>query len=363
MKLLDRHITRELLGPFLFGVAAFASLMLAGKELFQITEFLAEYHAPVAKVLKFFLLRLPAIIVMTLPMAMLLSALLGFGRLSGDSEIVALFAGGVSLYRVARPMIVLAILVTVAGFTLNEVVTPRTNSEFERLKRELTNEPLRNAKPFFVPDVQDDNTNALIWVQGGFDAVKGVLRDVTMIRYSKNKPAVMFYGKEAVWLKGNDWQFREGYVQNIGKEQTTILFFSNSQTREVKFNKTPDQLALYQKTADELSFSQLRDFIGMLQDEGADVREYRVRLYQKLSLPLASLIFALIGAPLGLRPQRSSSAMGLGLAIVIIFAYWVLMHYMTILGNNGAVSPAAAAFIPSLLGLGAGVALISRAAK
>jgi lipopolysaccharide export system permease protein len=101
----------------------------------------------------------------------------------------------------------------------------------------------------------------------------------------------------------------------------------------------------------------------MLQDEGSDVTEYRVRLYQKIALPMASLIFALIGTPLGLRPHRSSSAMGLGLAIVIIFGYWVLMHYMTILGDNGAVTPAAAAFIPTFLGCAAGIALIARAAK
>ena len=363
MKLLDRHITRELLGPLIFGIAAFTSLMLAGKELFQVTELLAEYHAPVFKVLKFFLLRMPTIIVMTLPMAMLLSALLGFGRLSGDSEIVALYAGGISLYRVARPVIVLAIVVTGISFVLNEVVTPRTNSEYEVLRRELMNQTLTSDKPFFVPDVKDEKTNAIVWIQGGFDATKGALRGVSMVRYWNNKPTDFVYAKDAVWKKGNDWSFREGYVQSLGSVQTVTMPFTSFATREVKFNKTPDQIALYQKKPDQLSFVQLRDFIRVLQDEGADVREYRVMLYQKIALPLASLVFALVGTPLGLRPHRSSSAMGLGLAIVIIFGYWVFMHYMTILGNNGAVSPAAAAFIPSLAGTLIGIALIARAAK
>ena len=363
MRLLDRHIFRELIGPFLFGVAAFSSLMFAGKELFQITELLAEYHAPLLKAVKLFALRIPAIVVMTLPMAMLLSALLGFGRLSGDSEVVALFAGGVSLYRIAVPVIFMSLIVTALSFTLSEAVTPGMTSEYERLRRELMKQQLSSEKPFFVPDSKDGVTKSIVWVQGGFDQSTRSLRNVTMIRFWNNNPTAFVYAKKAVWKEGNAWSFREGYFQIVNADQSVRVPFQRFDTREIKLNKTPDQLALYQKKPDEFSFAELRDFIGMLQDEGSDVTEYRVRLYQKIALPMASLIFALIGAPLGLRPHRSSSAMGLGLAIVIIFGYWVLKHYMTILGDNGAVTPAAAAFIPTFLGCAAGIALIARAAK
>lgn len=363
MRLLDRHIFRELIGPFLFGVAAFSSLMFAGKELFQITELLAEYHAPILEAVKLFALRAPGIVVITLPMAMLLSALLGFGRLSGDSEVVALFAGGVSLYRIAVPVILMSVVVTCVGFTLSESVTPKMTSEYERLRRELMKQQLSSEKPFFVPDSKDGVTKSIVWVQGGFDQSARALRDVAMIRYWNNKPTAFVYAKQAVWKEGNAWSFREGYFQVVGADQSVSMPFQRFDTREIKFNKTPDQLALYHKKPDEFSFAELRDFIRMLQSEGSTVTKYRVRLYQKIALPMASLVFALIGAPLGLRPHRSSSAMGLGLAIVIIFGYWVLMHYMTILGDNGAVSPAAAAFIPTLIGCAAGVTLIARAAK
>ena len=364
MRLLDRHILRELIGPFLFGVAAFTSLMFAGKELFRITELIAEFHAPIVTAAKLMLLQMPGLIVMTLPMAMLLAALLGFGRLSGDSEVVALFAGGVSLYRIAIPVIVMSVVVTAISFTLSEEVAPRTNSSHEQIYQELTKTPTSSAKPFFVIDSSDGITNSVFYVQGGFDLGTQTLRDIDMIRYSNNKPAVFIHAERAVRKAENEWAFMDGYTQNLGAtDNTAILAFHESQTREIKINKTPDQLALYQKKHDQLSFKQLRDYIAMLQDEGADVNELRVRLYQKIALPLTSLVFALIGTPLGLRPHRSSSAVGLGLAIVIIFAYWILMHYMTILGNNGTVSPAAASFTPTLVGLIAGFGLISRAAK
>jgi lipopolysaccharide export system permease protein len=296
-------------------------------------------------------------------MAMLLAALLGFGRLSGDSEVIALFASGVSLYRVAVPVVFLSIAVTVLGFVLNENVVPKTFSEHERLRRELMKERLSSQKPFFVPDAKDGVTKSIVWVQGGFDASKRMMRDVTMIRYWQNKPVAVICAKEAVWKEGNAWSFREGYTQNLGAEYTMAMPFEKLDTKEIRFDKTPQQLALYRKKSEEFSFSELRSFIGMRQHDGDDVTELRVQLYQKIALPLASLVFALIGTPLGLRPHRSSSAMGLGLSIVIIFGYWVLMHYMTILGNNGAVTPAAAAFIPTMVGVAAGAALIARAAK
>ena len=364
MRLLDSYILRELAGPFLFGVAAFTSLMFAGKELFRITELIAEFHASIPTAVRLMLLQMPGLIVMTLPMAMLLAALLGFGRLSGDSEVIALFAGGISLYRVAIPVIVMSVMVTALSFTLSEVVAPRTNSDHERIYQELTKKPTSSAKPFFVIDSEDGVTNSIFYVQGGFDLATETLRNIDMIRYSDNKPAVFIHADKAVRKAENEWAFMDGYTQNLGATaNTATLTFQESETREIKISKSPDQLALYQKKHDQLSFKQLRDFIAMLQEEGADVNELRVRLYQKIALPLTSLVFALIGAPLGLRPHRSGSAVGLGLAIVIIFAYWILMHYMTILGNNGAVSPAAASFTPTLVGLVAGVALITRAAK
>lgn len=363
MRLLDRHIARELIGPFLFGVAAFTSIMFAGRELFEITELLAEYGAPLIKAVELVVLFLPSLVVMTLPMAMLLSALLGFGRLSGDSEVVALFAGGISMYRVALPVAVMAIVVTAGSFVLSEVIAPRATVAHDQLFTELKNESATTNKPLLWPDTVDGVTEGVYYIGGGFDAKRGVAKEVTVIRYADNKPAVFIFGKEAIW-KGEEhpeeWSFTDGYWKSLAKDQSVTMPFAKL---SVRLAKKPDQVAMLTKDAKEMNFSELRSYIHMMEDMGQDVKEQRVELYQKISMPLASLVFALIGVPLGLRPQRSSSAMGLGLAVVIIFAYWVLMHYMTILGENGAIPPAAASFIPTLLGVGAGVFLISKAAK
>lgn len=337
MKLLDRHIFLELLGPFVFGVAAFAALMFASQELFRITEMLSKYHMPVSMAVKFVLLSLPKYIVFTLPMAMLLATLMGIGRLSGDSEVVAIFAGGVSFYRIMIPVIAMALCVTGLSFLLSEVIVPSTTSAYEQMWQSLKNEPLSTDKPFMDVIASDGVTNTVFYVQHGIDMSSHSLKDVAVVQYWNNKPAAFVYGKEAYWKGGNSWSFKDGYWKSLSSKETVSLFFAGSQTREIKIDRTPDQIALVQKGADTLSFVQLKEYIGMLKSGGGDLNSYMVQLYQKLAIPLASLVFALVGAPLGLRPQRSSSAMGLGLSIVIIFAYWVLMHYMTILGDNGSI--------------------------
>lgn len=363
MKLLDRHIFVELLGPFIFGVAAFATLMFASQELFRMTEMLSKYHMPLLVAVKFVLLSMPKYIVFTLPMSMLLATLLGFGRLSGDSEVVAIFAGGVSFYRIIVPVIIMALCVTGLSFVLSEIVVPTTTSAYEQIWQSLKNEPLSTDKPFMDVIAKDGETSTVFYVQHGIDMANHSLKDVSVIQYWNNKPAAFIYGKEAYWKGGNSWSFKDGYWKSLSSKETVSLIFQGSQTREITIDRTPEQIALVQKGADTLSYAQLEDYIKMIKGTGADMNEYMVQLYQKIAIPLASLVFALVGAPLGLRPQRSSSAMGLGLSIVIIFAYWVLMHYMTILGNNGSVSPMMAGFIPTIAGIGAGGYLIFRAAK
>ncbi len=363
MRIIDRHILTEMIGPFIFGVAAFTSLMFAGKELFQVTQLLAEFHAPVWRAAQLVLLHIPGLVVLTLPMSMLLATLLGFGRLSSDSETVALFAGGISMYRIVLPVIVMAVVVTGMSFVLGEYVAPYTNSEHQRIVQEIKKTQGSSSKPFFVIDAKDGVTNSVFYVQNGFDMASGTLRGVALVQYVEGKPAVFIHGEKAIWLGEDNWEFRDGYIKTLGTKPTVMTEFNGTQARRTRIDKTPEQIAMFQKKHDEMSFGQLRGYISMLLQHGADVAEYEVRLYQKIAMPLTTLVFALIGAPLGLRPHRSSSATGLGLSIVIIFAYWIFMHYMTILGRNAAISPMLASFLPTGACAAVGVGLIIRASK
>ena len=199
MKLIDKQIVRELTGPFVFGVMAFSSVFFAGTYLLKLTTWVMD-GMPLVTAVEAVMLLLPPVLFYTLPMAILLAVLLGMGRLSGDSEIVALFAGGVSLYRVAIPVIVLGVLVSVSAIVLDEAVAPLAKARYDQIEAAMLKQIAPQDQPFTV---KDDATDSRVDVNGGMDVDTGILKSVTVTRFV-NKHPYMIILRVARSLGGND---------------------------------------------------------------------------------------------------------------------------------------------------------------
>ncbi|MCE5200109.1 MAG: LptF/LptG family permease [Armatimonadota bacterium] len=369
MRLLDKLLWRELIGPFLFGVIAFTSVFFAGTYLLKLTNWVMNGMSLLTAI-QMLLLYVPYVIVFTLPMSTLLAVLLGLGRLSGDSEVVAMFAGGISLYRIVAPIAALGLLVSVGSIFLNEVVVPSASSRNAELEAAALHQETK-AKASFT--LLDEGTNSLIAVKGGVDAKTGVLKDVTIVQYMHGRPGIVVYAQRAVWagMKDNNdrsaWRLYDGYWQLVGGDSPAMSTFSKSQTREIKIDKTPNQLAMFQKKSEQMSFTELSQFVRYLKAHPdrplKDIAELDVDRWNKLAFPLASLVFALLAAPMGIRPSRSGSSVGFGLSILLIFIYWIIWHYTSSLAVQGNIPPIMGAFMADVLGLAAAVVLLRRAAR
>ena len=170
------------------------------------------------------------------------------------------------------------------------------------------------------------------------------------------------------------WVFENGYTYLL--EQDRSPSGSSSEERytgrlsfdrqSFRLNKTPQQIVAEGRDPEEMSFRELQRYIENLRDQGSSsktLRELTVDLYNKLSIPFSSMVFALIGAPLGLRRLRGGAAVGLGVSILIIFCYYVLWHGASVLGGSGQLPPLLASWLANLVGLGVGGALVWRAAN
>ena len=358
LKLLDRQVLTELLGPFLFGVAAFSSILFAGSYLFRLTSDVVK-GMPMVTAAELLLLYVPEVVVMTLPMATLLAVLLGFGRMSADSEVVALFAGGTSFYRVVVPVIFFGLFITGLTVVLNEVVTPRTNLASAQLRQRILKEPIHSSRPLFLVDRSEGITSVVVYVQGGYDARTRTLRDVLITGFRENQPRIVFRAKLAKWEGGENWSLRDGDWHLLGGGGTQSGTFRKWTAKVVR----PEEVAMAQRTDNQMTYRELRQFIKYTAGQGGDTAKLEVGLYNKLSLPIASLVFALVGAPLGMRKHRGGSSVGLGLSIVIIVAYWMTWHYTVALSVAGSLHPLVGAFLADTLGLLVGALLIVRASK
>ena len=369
MKLIDKQIVRELAGPFAFGVAAFTSVFFAGSYLLKLTTWIME-GMPLGTAVEIVILYLPSVLVYTLPMATLLAVLLGVGRLSGESEMVALFAGGVSLYRVMVPIAWIGVLVTLCSITLNEVIAPRANLKNQTLQAAALKQAGVGDPPFTVVD---EGTNSLVRVGGGMDVRTGVLRDVTITQFARMAPKTIWYADRAQWSGVNDaehryrWRLISGWCQTLGDSSPAYEAFSDTRTKELEIRKTPDQLSLYQKDPEQMSFAELSQFVEYLRrhpDRTREkIRELDVDRWNKLAFPISSLVFAMLAAPLAIRPQRSASSVGMGLSILVIFIYWMVWRYTSSLAIEGSLAPCVGAFLGDFLGIIAAMALLRRAAK
>jgi len=358
LKILDRYVTREIWGPFVSGLWAFGLLLIAGFVLPKLVELITGPNPVSLKTAGLiFLYRLPFVMALTFPMSVLLGALQGFGRLSSDSEIIAIYAGGISFRRILMPVVIFGILVSIWALWFNEQVVPWGNGRAESLLRAEG----RNGQPKEALVIQDreDDSLARLLIAERLDARTQTLTDVTMLEYRGGKPVALIWARSAKWLSENRWEFREGFTMPIGRNWSG----PRAEFPKLVFTvqKSPQDLALMARKPSEMNYRQLREYIEALEIQGADVGKYLVQLHQKIALPLASLVFVLIGAPLGLRPHRGGSALGFGLAIMIAFLYYVLAHFLSAAGASGSLSPMLAAWLPNLVGTALGGYLIARA--
>jgi lipopolysaccharide export system permease protein len=367
VKLVYRHILSDLVPAFLLSVILFAGFIwIAGGPLLNAVNDLAKGVSfwIVAQLMSLFL---PAMLVLAFPMAMLIAVILGFNRLSAESEAVAMFASGISFYQMLLPTAGFAIIVSIVAFLIGDLAAPAANARISYIKANITHELTATTDPFpILPPLRYSNgrLEALVWVDGGFDQSKHQLRGVTIIHYDPKTglPTETIYAKSAQWLGGLNWRLQDG---SITKSNGIAGPFSSISAVEI--HQTPNAVALLADSseADNLSFSELARQIAAAKREGgltsSKLRDDEVSLWGKIALPCACLVFALVGAPLALKPQRSASrgaaaAYGVGL----ILAYYALFKYLDILGANGRIDPALAAFLPNLLGLALAAYLIAK---
>src|SRR3954470_23917988 len=143
MKILTRYIFKEMLGPTVLGFAFYTFIILM-KNLFDFAGMIIKRSLPASTVARLLFLSLPHIIVLTVPMSLLFGILIAVGRLSSDSEIIAMRALGISTRTIYRPVFLFSFLVFLINLYLMNFVLPRGNAEFAALQAELTTSAAEN---------------------------------------------------------------------------------------------------------------------------------------------------------------------------------------------------------------------------
>ncbi|NLB74025.1 MAG: YjgP/YjgQ family permease [Firmicutes bacterium] len=346
MKCLERYTYKELLGPVLFSVIAFTLIFVAADLLFMLARLLVDGSVGLGTVVRLFILGLPRIVALALPMSTLLGILLCYSTLSASSEIVAMRAAGLSLVRIMAPALIVALAVSGVAFAFNEKVVPRANRRFEEIMWELGRRSSPHVQKNLVLKEFERGTLARLVFADTYDATREQFRRVTVQEFEGGKLIRITEAQLAKWDNAA-WLFEDGISYNVvdGDRVVSVRFAR----QEGRIAYTPKEVARGALSPDEMSASELREYISRLKQQGADVTKLLVEYYLKFAIPFASLVFGLVAAPLGITTHRASTSRGFGMSILIIFVYYVIMSLSCALAERGSMSPMLGAWFSNIL--------------
>ena len=362
---LDRLVLSEIIGPFVGSAALFTALFFAGGELVRFAEYLQSGEG-LLLVGKLVLFSLPFIVSLTFPMAMLLATLLGMGRLSSDGEIVAVVATGTRFERIMLPVAAFGLAISLVGIWFNQSIVPNANRARQAIIDDVKNNGntrLASANAFTVPLRDEKNNLMLLHVDGGYDFGTQTFLGVSVQTWQNGQMVEVIAAPSAKWKPGTkNFTFTNYRLASFADPNNPLVSTgATGQTIDQSLG-TPESLLAQSRPEIEVTSDNLQKRAQLLRDnrDESAARAADVELARRIQLPLASLSFALIGAPLGVRPQRAGKGVGFGLSVLITFVYWMSVQLVSVLGKGGIIAPALALALPNLVCVGLGIVLIRR---
>ncbi len=360
MRRLDRYVLTEMLPPFLFGIGAFLAVLVGVQLLYEMLRLIYQQGFPAWAAVRIFFLELPAVITLTFPMATIFGSLMGMARLSGDGELVAMRAGGISIMRIARPIIVVGFVVSIAGLAINESVVPGAKDRAFEIAREV-HSTVATDKDLAL-EIRDDEDHVERWVHArAFDPDSLTLSGATVVDFTLGPRAELYEAEVARWQGQYLILENVRYTKWIDGEQ----FTADVPRMMVPIGRTPEEVERVRKLPDDMSLAELQEQAGLADEQGRPAWANRLRQHYaiRLALPWACVGFAVLGVALGVQRQRSSRGIGMGLSLLVIFVYYVVLHTLTLVGERGVADPALMAWTPNVLLYLVGAGLLLRASQ
>jgi LPS export ABC transporter permease LptG len=346
---LDKYLLREFLWPLLYCFDAFA-LMWIVMDLFDNLPDFLKAHASVAQVFHYYLIVFPNAFVLIVPWSLLLALLFGLANLGKHNELTAMRASGVSMLRLAAPLLTVGLGASLVVFVINELFVPRSKERADAFMSSLEGRTGPDiVENLFFTDPIDDRD----WYARQFNTRTFEMTELVQI-YGRNADGseLRIDAERARWVKDR-WRFYQARVN--GGPLVAETNFAGIVT-------PPKRLAVEGKKPDQMTSTELRRYIRAQRRTGQTSRlaGYAVALHYRYAFPLTCLIVVWIGIPLGTRGSRSGALLGVGMALLLVVAFYFLTHISLALGRGDRISPVLAAWLVNLVFAVVGGALLWR---
>ncbi len=337
MRLLDKYISREVASHAVLGLAVFTFVFFV-PQLVRLMDLIVRHTGSTGTIVLLFLCSLAPVLTFTVPMAVLVGVLIGLGRLSADSEIVALHASGISLRRLLLPIGFVALACTCGTLLMTFWISPASVRTLRVLEDQIRSSQAPYAVqprvfderfPHFVLYVQDVEAAATHW-RGVFLAQSSSPTDPSSVTVAQDASILTGAAKNQIELQLGAGSTHEYDPRDPNRYNVTTFGQTEIPVDISSAVAAPKNVAL---SAAEKSTWEL------LSDNGPTWRDSQVEFQRRLAFPAACLVFALLGVPIGVRPRRGGRAAGLILTLILIGGYYFLFVTGAHMAEQGSLSP------------------------
>jgi lipopolysaccharide export system permease protein len=345
--ILDRYLFEQFLGPFFLAIAGFALIGIVDI-LFFLVDLVINSGIPTPIFIKLLLYKLPAIMVLFFPMAVLFSVMLLLVRMAKDNELTVLRTSGIGSFRIVLPIILLFILSSLLSYSTNEYIVPWTNESSEQIiKKQIKKTP----PPNIVDNVVfKDGENRYFYIKK-IDSKKGIMENVLIFEQTRTFPRFIS-AKTALW-NGDTWRLLDGYIQETNSDGI-IEFLDHYEEMIINVSQSVNSFYKRQKRPKEMDSKELKQRIMKLDKGGLNTRNLRIAYHMKRSLPIACFIFGIIGIANCFTFVRSGKdwwgvIVSICIAVLSVGFYFFMMALFRAFAKGGHITPFLGAWLPNIL--------------
>jgi Predicted permeases len=341
--LLDRYIVQEFIKNFLLILIA---LVLVAEliEATQLVDDLFQHKLPYVLLFEYMKFHFPQWVFYVMPVTALTTTLVTLGLMTKNSEIIAMKSSGVSLYRISIPVIIVAAVLSVMAFWLQDYILPYTEKIAHNLHSQIKGQPpetystferhwIGGSDGFFNYELFNVRKNIMY----GFSIYQVDLQNFNLLK--------RVYAREASYSNGH-WVLKHGWQRSFENGKVRYQQFNQQQA---KLPVNPEYFKTEQELPAEMKFAELKHYIQKMRERGFDFVRFAVDLQAKISFPTVSLILTLIAIPFSFATGKRGALYGIGLSIVMGIVFWFFLALTKSLGYLEILNPFLAAWTPNIL--------------
>jgi lipopolysaccharide export system permease protein len=356
-KILDVYVSKGFCLYFLCSTVVCSTLFVV-LTLFDLLDDIIRNRIRLVYVIEYFVFLTPHILLLVIPMSVLLAILINFGILEKSSQVTALKAGGWSLYRIALPVFLIASVLCLGLYFMQDYFLPYANIRQDSIRHLIKGRPPQTSmrpqrKWIFGESNRIFNYDYFDSSQKVFVGLNVYEVDLRALEVSRR-----IHADRAAVRENADWILENGWIRDFRPGGESFRPFSRT---ELSF---PEKAAYFErevfepKESSKLTYLELKNYITDLRKSGYNATELQVELYKKISFPLSCVVMAMVGIPFSFSMGRKGAFFGITLSIVVAMAYWGIFSVFEQMGAYGLLIPTLAAWAANIVFAAAGLALL-----